>query len=171
VTAPVGRGRSSLGRRPDIDGLRAVAVVPVLLFHAGLPACPGGFVGVDVFFVISGFLITSHLLRELDRTARISLTGFWARRARRLLPAAFLVPSFSAMRSARESFSSCLPSMTSGQPVRRSLNGWLLESEIKTSRPSMSINGGQDWLRRSLSGPGQMIFPTFFLLSISANRR
>jgi peptidoglycan/LPS O-acetylase OafA/YrhL len=76
---------------PEVQALRAVAVVLVLVFHVWPESVPGGYVGVDVFFVISGFLITSHLLRELDRTARISLTGFWARRARRLLPAAFLV--------------------------------------------------------------------------------
>jgi peptidoglycan/LPS O-acetylase OafA/YrhL len=77
--------------RPDIEGLRAVAVIGVLLFHAGLPGAPGGFVGVDVFYVISGFLITGLLLRELDSNGRISLTRFYARRMRRLLPAALLV--------------------------------------------------------------------------------
>jgi peptidoglycan/LPS O-acetylase OafA/YrhL len=77
--------------RPDIEGLRAVAVVLVVLFHAGIGGLPGGFVGVDVFFVLSGFLITGLLLRELDATGTISLAAFYARRARRLLPAAALV--------------------------------------------------------------------------------
>ncbi|HQN41310.1 MAG TPA: hypothetical protein PK724_04260, partial [Pseudomonadales bacterium] len=53
--------------RPEIDGLRALAVVPVILFHAGLPAFSGGFVGVDIFFVISGYLITSIVIKELDQ--------------------------------------------------------------------------------------------------------
>ncbi len=75
--------------RPDIEGLRAVAVGLVLAQHVfGWPA--GGFVGVDVFFVISGFLITSLLVRERSRTGRISFRGFYARRARRLLPAALV---------------------------------------------------------------------------------
>jgi peptidoglycan/LPS O-acetylase OafA/YrhL len=74
------------GFRPDIEGLRAVAIVAVLLCHAGLPFLAGGYVGVDVFFVISGFLITRLLLGEVDRTGGVSLRRFYARRARRLLP-------------------------------------------------------------------------------------
>src|SRR4051812_15978838 len=77
--------------RPDIEGLRAVAVIGVLLFHAGLPGAPGGYVGVDVFYVISGFLITGLLLREFGSNGRVSLTRFYARRLRRLLPAALAV--------------------------------------------------------------------------------
>jgi peptidoglycan/LPS O-acetylase OafA/YrhL len=77
--------------RPDIEGLRAVAIIGVILFHAGIPGVPGGFLGVDVFFVLSGFLITGILLDEVRRTGTISLPAFWARRARRLLPAATLV--------------------------------------------------------------------------------
>ncbi|HEX4304545.1 MAG TPA: acyltransferase family protein [Solirubrobacterales bacterium] len=72
--------------RPDIEGLRAVAIVAVLLCHAGVGFLAGGYVGVDVFFVISGFLITRLLLGEMDRTGTISLRGFYARRAKRLLP-------------------------------------------------------------------------------------
>ena len=72
--------------RPDIEGLRAVAIVAVLLCHAGVPFLAGGYVGVDVFFVISGFLITRLLVAELDRSGTISLRGFYARRAKRLLP-------------------------------------------------------------------------------------
>ncbi|RIQ20880.1 acyltransferase [Jiangella rhizosphaerae] len=77
--------------RGDIQGLRAVAVIAVLGFHAGLPFMSGGFVGVDVFFVISGFLITGLIDREIGRTGRLSLTRFWARRVRRLLPATAVV--------------------------------------------------------------------------------
>ncbi len=78
------------GFRPDIEGLRGIAVALVVLFHAGLPI-PGGFIGVDVFFVISGFLITGLLLREHERSGRVSLSNFYARRIRRLLPAATAV--------------------------------------------------------------------------------
>jgi peptidoglycan/LPS O-acetylase OafA/YrhL len=79
------------GFRPDIEGLRAVAVLLILLYHAGVPGLSGGFVGVDVFFVISGFLITGLLARELEGTGRLDLLEFYARRARRILPAAFFV--------------------------------------------------------------------------------
>ena len=77
--------------RPDIEGLRAVAVMAVLLFHIGLPIASGGYVGVDVFYVISGFLITGLLLREGETNGKVDLIRFYARRMRRLLPAALLV--------------------------------------------------------------------------------
>jgi len=77
--------------RREIDGLRAVAVIPVILFHAGVPGFSGGFVGVDVFFVISGYLITGILLDDILPTGRLSIAGFYERRARRILPALFLV--------------------------------------------------------------------------------
>jgi len=80
-----------MGFRPDIQGLRAVAVTLVLLSHAGFGFASGGFVGVDVFFVLSGFLITSLLVKEVHDTGRISIAGFYARRARRILPAASAV--------------------------------------------------------------------------------
>ncbi len=79
-----------LNHRPEIDGLRAIAVVPVILFHAGLGLFSGGFVGVDVFFVISGYLITSIIVKEVA-AGRFSLVDFYERRARRILPALFLV--------------------------------------------------------------------------------
>ena len=79
------------GRRDDIEGLRAVAVVLVVLFHADLLGVTGGFVGVDVFFVISGYLITGLLIRERLSTGTISLRDFYARRVRRLIPASALV--------------------------------------------------------------------------------
>ena len=79
------------GHRADIQGLRAVAVLVVIAAHAGLVPLTGGFVGVDVFFVISGFLISRLLFLEASRRGRISLSGFYARRARRILPAATLV--------------------------------------------------------------------------------
>jgi len=77
--------------RPDIQGLRAIAVISVVLYHAGVPALPGGYVGVDIFFVISGFLIIGLLWREIETTGQIHLWKFYARRIRRLLPAATVV--------------------------------------------------------------------------------
>jgi peptidoglycan/LPS O-acetylase OafA/YrhL len=77
--------------RPDIEGLRAVAVLFVVLYHAGAPFLQGGFIGVDIFFVVSGYLITRLLVKELNLTGGINLSRFYARRARRLLPALTLV--------------------------------------------------------------------------------
>ena len=76
---------------PGLDGLRALAVVAVLLYHAELPWIPGGFLGVEVFFVISGYLITALLLAEWRQRSRIDLKAFWLRRARRLLPALYVL--------------------------------------------------------------------------------
>jgi peptidoglycan/LPS O-acetylase OafA/YrhL len=75
------------GFRPDVEGLRGVAILLVVLYHAHLSFMHGGFVGVDVFFVISGYLITGLLVREVERSGSISFKGFYARRVRRLLPA------------------------------------------------------------------------------------
>jgi peptidoglycan/LPS O-acetylase OafA/YrhL len=79
------------GYRPDIEGLRGVAVSLVVAFHALSKQLPGGFIGVDIFFVISGYLITGLLVREIEKTGALSLAGFYARRARRLLPASAVV--------------------------------------------------------------------------------
>ncbi|VXB53866.1 conserved membrane hypothetical protein [Aeromicrobium sp. 9AM] len=83
--------------RLDIEGMRAIAVGVVLAFHAGLPWFAGGFVGVDVFFVLSGFLITGLLAREVALTGRVRIGNFWARRVKRLLPASATVLAFSAL--------------------------------------------------------------------------
>lgn len=76
--------------RPEIDGLRALAILPVVLYHAGFAFLPGGFVGVDIFFVISGFLITSIVVDDIER-GRFSIAYFYERRARRILPVFFAV--------------------------------------------------------------------------------
>ncbi|MET0818730.1 MAG: acyltransferase, partial [Solirubrobacteraceae bacterium] len=88
--APV-RTERALPFAPALDGLRAIAVIAVLLYHGGVAWMPGGFLGVDLFFCLSGYLITSLLLAELRGKGRIDLKAFWLRRARRLLPAAFVV--------------------------------------------------------------------------------
>src|SRR5277367_6875705 len=87
------QGRAAVsGRfRPDIEGMRAIAVGLVVLYHGFHAPFTGGFVGVDVFFVISGFLITNLLLQEKARNGRISISRFYARRVRRILPAATIV--------------------------------------------------------------------------------
>ena len=86
----------SLNYRADIDGLRAVAVLSVIFFHAGIPGFSGGFVGVDVFFVISGFLITSIILKEIH-TSKFSIARFYERRIRRIFPALFPVIAFTTI--------------------------------------------------------------------------
>jgi peptidoglycan/LPS O-acetylase OafA/YrhL len=86
-----GKARKEGGFRPDIQGMRAIAVGMVVIYHLFPKRLPGGFAGVDVFFVISGFLITGHLLREYQQTGTVGLLGFWGRRAKRLMPAAALV--------------------------------------------------------------------------------
>ena len=93
-SAPVGE---SLAYSPALDGVRALAVLGVVLFHAGVGWIPGGFLGVDMFFVLSGFLITTLLVHEHRRSQTIRLVAFWGRRARRLLPALFLVVGFTTL--------------------------------------------------------------------------
>src|SRR5262245_18109624 len=81
----------AMGYQPGLDGLRAISVVAVILYHAVFSWMHGGFLGVEVFFVVSGYLITSLLLEERQRSGHVSLRNFWVRRARRLFPALFLV--------------------------------------------------------------------------------
>ncbi len=78
-----------MGYQPALDGLRALSVIAVILYHAGVQWIPGGFIGVEVFFVVSGFLITSLMIDEQHVSGKVSLKQFWIRRARRLLPALF----------------------------------------------------------------------------------
>ena len=83
--------RTGSGFRPELEGLRGVAILLVVACHAGIAGAGAGFIGVDIFFVLSGFLITGLLIDEHDRTGRIELGSFYARRARRILPAAAVV--------------------------------------------------------------------------------
>lgn len=91
LESPAAKPSTHLSFRPDIEGLRAVAVILVVVFHAGFPAVNGGFVGVDVFFVISGFLITGLLVKEVTHGGTVSIRNFYARRIRRLLPLSTVV--------------------------------------------------------------------------------
>ncbi|MDG1846995.1 MAG: acyltransferase family protein [Acidimicrobiales bacterium] len=83
--------------RPEIDGVRAIAVLSVIIYHLNADWLPGGYLGVDIFFVLSGYLITTLLVLEYDKDQRIDLAGFWARRIRRLMPALFIVLSAIAL--------------------------------------------------------------------------
>jgi len=86
-----------MGYIPGLDGIRAIAVLAVLLYHSGVAAVPGGFLGVDVFFVLSGFLISTLLLQEIERTSAVSFGQFYLRRARRLLPALLATLALSSV--------------------------------------------------------------------------
>jgi peptidoglycan/LPS O-acetylase OafA/YrhL len=101
--------RWALPHRPALDGVRALAVIGVLLYHGGVSWLPGGFLGVDVFFVLSGFLITSLLLAEHEATGRVGFARFWFHRARRLLPALFAVLVFVCL------YACCSPPRWSGR--------------------------------------------------------
>ena len=96
-SAPPADERASRSFLPEIQVLRAVAVMLVVLYHYWPDTLTGGYVGVDAFFVISGYLITSHLIREVERTGSLKLWAFYARRARRLLPASIFVLLFAAL--------------------------------------------------------------------------
>ena len=86
-----GRKAGEMGYLPGLDGIRALAVLGVLMYHGDLTWMRGGYLGVDVFFVLSGFLITTLIVEEFDRTGRIDFKRFYIGRARRLLPALFLL--------------------------------------------------------------------------------
>ncbi|MCD8554107.1 acyltransferase [Seleniivibrio sp.] len=84
----------SLKYRSDIDGLRTIAVMPVIFYHAGMTLFSGGYVGVDIFFVISGYLITSIIVRELDED-RFTIANFYVRRVKRIFPALYFLLAFT----------------------------------------------------------------------------
>jgi peptidoglycan/LPS O-acetylase OafA/YrhL len=102
---------SGIGYHAGLDGIRALAIVGVLLYHGGVVWAAGGFLGVEVFFVLSGFLITSLLIAEWRRSATISLGAFWARRARRLLPALFCVVAVVGLYEALASSTDLVPDL------------------------------------------------------------
>jgi peptidoglycan/LPS O-acetylase OafA/YrhL len=93
----IARPQTAGSFRPDIEGLRGIAILIVVGCHCGIAWCAGGFVGVDIFFVLSGYLITGLLASEYQATSRIDFPGFYARRARRLLPACILVLAITAL--------------------------------------------------------------------------
>src|SRR6056297_2005928 len=91
---PVPDDRAHISRvpyMPGLDGMRALVVIAVMIYHANPSWLPGGFLGVEMFFVISGYLITLLIIAERERNYRVSLVDFWKRRARRLLPALFVL--------------------------------------------------------------------------------
>ena len=141
--------RPAGGTRLDVQGLRALAVLLVMLAHVGVPWLSGGFIGVDVFFVVSGFLITGLLLREREATGRIRLGAFYARRARRILPASTVVLLATVgVRRRNAPRVSC----------RRRGHGCPLVGGLPGQRPLRA--GGRGLLR---SGPGDFAAPALLV--------
>jgi peptidoglycan/LPS O-acetylase OafA/YrhL len=158
--------------RPDIQALRAIAVVSVVLYHLFPLRLTGGFVGVDIFFVISGFLITKHLVGEITRTGRISLTQFWARRIRRLLPAAFTVLAVSVALLVL-----CMPVVTWHNNMQEIgaaaayVENWLLgihAVDYLAAENSASLVQHYWWL--SVEEQFYLVWPLLLLLAMAAAR-
>ena len=143
------RGSGGSAGIPALDGVRALAVALVLADHGGIPGVSGGFIGVDVFFVLSGFLITSLLLDELGRTGAIDLPGFWVRRARRLLPA--LIVMVLAVVVLRELF----PSDAVATVARRRRRHVLLGRQLDLRRSATPTTSRRATPRRRCSTPGR----------------
>jgi peptidoglycan/LPS O-acetylase OafA/YrhL len=133
------------GFRPDIEGLRGIAVLAVVLYHAAVPGLPGGFVGVDVFFVVSGFLITGLLWRDVVTTGTVRLARFYAARARRLLPAAITVLVVVAVASA-----ALLPPLQA-----RSVLGDALASAVYAGNYRLALRGTDYLAANTFASPFQ----------------
>jgi peptidoglycan/LPS O-acetylase OafA/YrhL len=167
-----------MGYEPSLDGIRAFSVIAVMLYHANIAWLPGGFLGVEVFFVVSGFLITSLLIEERESTRRIDLKQFWIRRARRLLPALFVMlcataicVAFYATDSAPDFRRDVLPSLgyfsnwwqifavdtpyfaASSLPVLRHLWSLAVEEQWYLIWPLLFVFVfGAKWMRPKISG-------------------
>ena len=167
-----------MGYEPSLDGIRALSVIAVMLYHANIAWLPGGFLGVEVFFVVSGFLITSLLIEERESNHRINLKQFWIRRARRLLPAFFVMlcatavcVAFYATDSAPDFRRDMLPSLgyfsnwwqifavdtpyfaASSLPVLRHLWSLAVEEQWYLIWPLLfTLVFGAKWMRPKISG-------------------
>ncbi len=167
-----------MGYEPSLDGIRAFSVIAVMLYHANIAWLPGGFLGVEIFFVVSGFLITSLLIEERESTQRIDLKQFWIRRARRLLPALFVMlcatavcVAFYATDSAPDFRRDVLPSLgyfsnwwqifavdtpyfaASSLPVLRHLWSLAVEEQWYLVWPLLfAFIFGAKWMRPKISG-------------------
>ena len=158
--------------RPDIQALRALAVGLVLVWHAGVPGLPAGFIGVDIFFVVSGFLITGLLLAERGEWGSISLRGFYARRARRLLPAATivtiatLVATVLIMPSLRQE-SIALDGLASTFYVE---NWRLADQAVDYQAAQVATSPFQHYWSLSVEEQFYLVWPVLLLLVLSGNR-
>ena len=161
------------GFRPDIEGLRGIAVLLVVLFHGGLIALPGGFIGVDVFFVISGFLITGLLIREHDRSGTIRLRAFYARRVRRLLPGGdgrpVAAPSSRRSPFSRPSIARARPRMPPPRPSRSATSA-SRSPRATTSRRSPTPSPFLHFWSLAVEEQFYLVWPALILLAAHARR-
>ena len=163
---------AKLGYRPDIEGLRGLAVCLVVAFHSSEKWFHGGFIGVDVFFVISGYLITGILVREIEETGRLSLAGFYARRARRLLPASALVLLATIL--------ACSLLLTSSQQYRLGesasrtalyvSNFWFLRQSTDYFAPAIASNPFLHTWSLAVEEQFYLVWPTLVLLGLRGRR-
>ena len=160
------------GYRPDIEGLRGVAVFLVVAYHSSPRRFHGGFIGVDVFFVISGYLITGLLVREIEKTGRLSLAGFYARRARRLLPASALV--FLATILACVLFLSPLQQYRLGDSGSHTAlyigNFWFLRQATDYFAPTIANNPFLHTWSLAVEEQFYLIWPAMVLLGLRGRR-
>ncbi|MDQ3787764.1 MAG: acyltransferase [Actinomycetota bacterium] len=168
-----GPASSRPGFRPDIQALRAVAVLAVVVNHLSADWLTGGYVGVDVFFVISGFLISSHLGKEIDATGRVRLGRFYARRIRRLLPAALLVLGLSV---AAAYFLLPYPrwSATAHEAMASAMywENWLLAAKsVDYSAASEAASLVQHYWSLSVEEQFYLVWPLLLLLLFKVRRR
>ena len=159
--------RGGPGFRPDIQGIRAIAVSMVVIYHLYPSAIPGGFTGVDVFFVISGYLITGHLWRGYAQTGKVGLVDFWGRRARRLVPAAALVLTVTWIASRFIEQASQLVD-TSQQILASALyfQNWQLSSDaVNYLKSDDSATPVQHFWSLSVEEQFYIVWPVLFLLA------
>jgi peptidoglycan/LPS O-acetylase OafA/YrhL len=166
-------GGAARGRRPDIQGLRAIAVSLVVVYHLCPSALPGGFAGVDVFFVISGFLITGHLWRSCEEAGRVSLADFWGRRVRRLIPAATLVLSVTWGMSYL-----LLPASRLGDTARQIgasalyAQNWLLAGDaVNYLKSADAPSPAQHFWSLSVEEQFYLVWPLLFIAALAITRR
>ncbi len=170
---PVADRPDARGFRPDIQGLRALAVSMVLIYHLDPSLVPGGYAGVDVFFVISGFLITGHLWRGFRRDGRVRLLDFWGRRARRLVPAAALVLAVTWFAARLMAPSSELAD-TAGQIRASALyyqNWQLAHQAVNYLTADDAATPVQHFWSLSVEEQFYLIWPLLFVVAALAGRR